>query len=246
MVKWDGWSSKGGVVVAFRLMEISARRLTLAGLRFYQIDGVLYISVTSVLGVVGKPELVRWAKSVALEAVAAELAGRETITPTDLAQAIERARGEPERIRDEAAQRGSARHRIVARALASREGVEWSVLRALALTPCATEYTVLSRQHGFAGTCDLVAETADGCFAVVDWKSGGVWPEHALQVGAYALAIQEMTGRAVTHGFVVGLKGSDPQLYEVDVPVAKEGFLAALGLFRVLQCETLLQYGRSE
>lgn len=223
------------------LPAVEARRLTLGGTRFYQVDGVLYVSVTSVLGVVGKPELVRWAKAVALDAVASELAGCEVITPAQLAAAIERARGEPERIRDEAAQRGSTLHRDAARALASdQDGVERAALRALDLIPVMTEYTVVSREHGFAGTCDLVAETRGGALAVVDWKSGGVWPEHALQVGAYTLAIEEMTGLIVAHGYVVGLKGWDAALYEVDVSVAKEGFLAALGLFRALQSETLI------
>ena len=219
----------------------NARRLTLGGIRFYQVDGVLYVSVTSVLAVVGKPELVRWAKGVALDAVAAELADCEVITPAQLAAALERARGEPERIRDEAAQRGSARHQDVARSLADdRDSAEREVLRALGLTPLVTEYTVVSRDHGYAGTCDLVAESDAGELAVLDWKTGGVWPEHALQVGAYALAIEELSGLPVTRGYVVSLKSWEPAVYEVDVPVAKEGFLSALGLFQALQAETLL------
>lgn len=52
----------------------------------------------------------------------------------------------------------------------------------------AAETKVYSRAHGYAGTCDLIAEI-DGKMAVVDLKTGkSVWPEAALQIAAYAYA----------------------------------------------------------
>ena len=58
------------------------------------------------------------------------------------------------------------------------------------------ERTVVSRAHGFAGTCDVVFEMNDGSLAVADFKSStaGPWrPDSsgAAQLAAYRLALAE-------------------------------------------------------
>uniref|UniRef100_A0A7C3AQN7 PD-(D/E)XK endonuclease-like domain-containing protein n=2 Tax=Thermorudis TaxID=1649508 RepID=A0A7C3AQN7_9BACT len=223
-----------------RIPRVKARRVSIGGTRFYEVEGVYYVSVTSVLQVVGKPELVRWAKAVALDAVASALSGRDAFTRDELEAALLSARSEPERQRDEAAARGSALHRELASSLRAHPAAA-RVLERLALTPLAYEVTLVSRRYGFAGTCDLVAEDAGGTLALVDWKSGSVWPEHALQAGAYAVALDEMTGETISSGYVVSLANDEPEVYAVDLDAAGDGFLAALGLFRALKTESLLE-----
>ncbi|WP_051913687.1 CRISPR-associated protein Cas4 [Thermorudis peleae] len=214
-------------------------RLNIHGTRYYRIDGKLYLSVTSVLAVVAKPAIAPWAARVALDAVAAYLSGREPITQGELAAALAYAQSEPERLRDRAAARGSARHGRIASP--ARDPVATAVLDTFGLEPLAHEYLILSDTDGYAGTCDLVARTPDGALAVLDWKTGGVWPEHALQLGAYARAVEEMTGETVEHGVVVQLRDDTYRAYRVDLERARYGFRAALALYRALHAEQLLQ-----
>ena len=48
------------------------------------------------------------------------------------------------------------------------------------------ETTIFNETEKYAGTFDLLAELRDGSTVIVDWKTGGVYPEHALQMCAYA------------------------------------------------------------
>ena len=60
--------------------------------------------------------------------------------------------------------------------------------------PIASEKLVFSREHGYAGTADLIG-TLNGRLALLDIKTGrGVYPEYKLQLAAYAVAWGEMTG----------------------------------------------------
>ncbi len=105
--------------------------------------------------------------------------------------------------------------------------------------PLGHEAVLVSRAHGFAGTCDLAASSEDGGLVLVDWKTGGLWPEHALQLGAYSLALSEMTGREVAAAYLVALKEGGYEARAVSLPLAQEGFLGALSLWRALGGELL-------
>ena len=51
--------------------------------------------------------------------------------------------------------------------------------------PVALENVVYSRKLGCAGTFDAVMEI-DGKLVIVDYKTGGVYDDHAIQLAAYA------------------------------------------------------------
>lgn len=54
----------------------------------------------------------------------------------------------------------------------------------------ATEITIMSEVHGYAGTVDLVCKI-DGQLYVVDFKtSKQVWREHEMQISAYRVALE--------------------------------------------------------
>lgn len=57
-------------------------------------------------------------------------------------------------------------------------------------TPLLTETVVWSERHRYAGTLDLVAASPlfPGRVFLMDWKTGGVYREAALQLAAYAAA----------------------------------------------------------
>ncbi len=226
------------------LPALKARRLTIGGLRFYQVGGSLYPSVTAILSVVARPGLVAWARRTALLTVRALLA-----EGLPLEEALALAAQEPERRRDSAAQRGIGVHEAIALALRGEpypaEASPWvegalAFLGERGLVPLGHEVVLVSRAHGFAGTCDLAASAAEGGgLALVDWKTGGLWPEHALQLGAYSLALSEMTGREVAAAYLVGLKEGGYEARAVSLPLAQEGFLGALSLWRALGGELL-------
>jgi hypothetical protein len=65
-------------------------------------------------------------------------------------------------------------------------------LDAHSVRPASTETRLISRVHGYAGTCDLLA-CVDDVFTVVDFKtSRGVFIEYLLQLSAYTEAAVEM------------------------------------------------------
>lgn len=221
--------------------RLSARRLSVGGLRLYEVGGALYPSVTTILGVVSKPGLVAWARRTALEAV------REFVAQgLSIEVALQRAAQEPERQREAAAQRGTDIHAAIAAALSGEsyppEAGPWvegalTFLAEAGLEPVAHEAVLVSRAHGFAGTCDVAMAGRDGQPALVDWKTGGIWPEAALQLAAYAIALEEMTGQEVAAAYVVGLREEGYEARRVALGPAKEGFLGALSLWRALQGE---------
>jgi ATP-dependent exoDNAse (exonuclease V) beta subunit len=234
-------------MIVSQVPQLAARRLTVGGTRFYQIDGALYPSVTSILQVIAKPDLVRWARRTTIEAIRQALDGKGGPYSREFLEAVlERAAQEPERVRDAAAGKGSSAHEAVSLALAGEpydETYAPQVQAALAflqdqgLKVLATETVVASKAHGFAGTADLLAER-DGALVLADWKSGsGVWPEYALQLGAYSLAIQEMMGHPIEHAYVVQLREGGYQAHRVNLEAARPAFLSALALWQGLKAE---------
>jgi genome maintenance exonuclease 1 len=219
--------------------RFKVRRLRVGGERFYEVDGVLYPSVTTVLSVVAKPNLVAWARRTVLAAVRELLANG-----ADVETALTLAEREPERVRDTAAQRGSSAHGAIALALSGRdyprEMAPWveaalGFLEDHGLSLLASEQVLVSRRHGYAGTCDVATVQADGGLTLVDWKTGGIWPEHALQLGAYGIALEEMTGQPVAAAYVVSLRGGHAEAKQVDLAEACPAFLATLALWRATQ-----------
>lgn len=94
--------------------------------------------------------------------------------------------------------------------------------------PLRSEEVVFHPQHLYAGRADLVARFG-GRVVVVDLKtSSRVYPEHLLQVGAYALALKA-EGVEVEGGLVLSL-GDGLRVEEVPWEEAAEAFL---GLLRV-------------
>ena len=221
--------------------RLQVQRVELGGERYYQIGGLTVPAVSTVLQVIARPGLATWGRRTALGKVR-ELLGEGL----SVEAALSLAEVEPERVRDAAAQRGGLAHEAIALALVGKpyppEWEPWvrAALRFLAdygLRLVAAEQVLVSKRHGFAGTCDLITCGADGVLTLTDWKTGGIWPEHALQLGAYSIALEEMTGRPVGEGFVVRLREKGYEARRVNLPLARRAFLACLTLWRALRGE---------
>ena len=58
----------------------------------------------------------------------------------------------------------------------------------------------------YAGTIDGVGIGPDGGLIIWDYKSGQKYPDHLIQLGGYASALKELTGKDVKRGYVCYLK----------------------------------------
>ena len=105
----------------------------------------------------------------------------------------------------------------------------------------ASELMVYHASYKYAGTIDLVCRhegTAD--LVVIDVKTGGVFDEAAMQVSAYATALEYLTNDPVSEAWVLQLPRERPdkwdadKLYEVhkvkSIPAYHDAFISAMQL----------------
>ena len=111
----------------------------------------------------------------------------------------------------------------------------------------ATEMTIFSDIHGYAGTVDLVCRI-DGVPYVIDFKtSKQVWKEYELQVSAYRMALEngenpidEKNPNGTDTGRIVDLSGLKTAILQVGYERNKTGYKFtevedAFPLFKVAQ-----------
>lgn len=159
---------------------------------FYRIDGELYPSVTTILKTLNKPALFNWALSIGAEI-------EKEHKPKDKKELFKLFNERQDKVFN----RGSQVHDLAEayfktgkfiKPLVENKYYEAFQKFVKEHDPKAKhiEIEVVSKEHGYAGTCDGVFEI-NGQIAVVDWKTGkGLYPEVQLQLSAYARAIREM------------------------------------------------------
>ena len=129
-----------------------------------------------------------------------------------------------------AADIGTEMHSIIEQVLDGNEGVEFDDFYVPALqawnnwrsqydaTFLEGERALLYNEGtcSYAGTVDAIFQLPDGTYQIVDWKSGGdgsggIYLDHAVQISAYAKALQTLTGNKTT-GLVVRMIMQHPQV----------------------------------
>ena len=201
--------------------------------RFYDIEGDSFPSVTTILGVIGKPALMNWAAKVEREMVLsvsadlyADCAKTTPMTRAAWLLTMNARLGKEKASAKEltkAGDIGSQCHALIEWTLkgellyeagpspAISDTAQWAFMawqdwrQAVKLKPIAVEQVVYSREHHYAGTLDLLAEV-DGVLTVIDWKTGkAVYSEAHLQNAAYRHAIREMGHGDPKQGLIVRL-----------------------------------------
>ena len=112
----------------------------------------------------------------------------------------------------------------------------------------ASELMVYHPAYKYAGTIDLVCRhegTAE--LVVIDVKTGGVFDEAAMQVSAYATALEYLTNDPVSGAWVLQLPRERPDKWDADklyqvhkvesIPTYHEAFIDALNLRERLKGE---------
>lgn len=176
--------------------------------RYYALaDGTKLPSVTTILSTaLNKPALVGWAAKTVAEEALANLPQIVRMSRTDRDGAIKFLKGRPYAQRDEAADAGTAAHKLAEAYILGQPyevpAPDTDLGRTLAqfvkfledFRPEfeATEAVVANTTIGYAGSLDAIARVPmlGNRLLVWDWKTSksGPYPEWALQVAAYARA----------------------------------------------------------
>lgn len=214
-------------------------------------------SVTTIIGVLDKPALPRWAARASAAWAVAHLDELAALVKTDEKAAEDLVAGSPWRDSRRAGNVGTDAHRMIERACRGetitredRVMVEgrldaWEAFaRDWQPDVLHNELTVWSREFDYAGTLDLVVRVpALGAEPfVLDLKTGsGPWPEVALQLAAYRRAETATTTRldereipmpTTTDGLVLMLaEDGGYGLYRADTSAAWPHFLNCRALY---------------
>lgn len=169
----------------------------------YTHEGVTYPGLTSVLGVMDKGGLLRWACRLTAEAAIEQLALLPSLVEANGERGVvDLLLNRADKRRDDAGARGSAIHDIAERVVrgapmpAGLDGeqadvaarvADWWAARGWRLR--LAEAFVVSPSRGYGGTLDLLAYDAEGRTVLADWKTGsGVYGEARLQLLGYGTA----------------------------------------------------------
>lgn len=188
----------------------------------YWLDGKRVPGVTTIIGVLNKPAIAKWAASQVAEYVADHREAIEHLYEAGRGPMVGALKETPWQKRDDAAERGSKLHDYAERLLRDETvdvpddlaPVVEQALRFLAewrIEPVLIEQAVASRVHRYAGTLDLVADytnpvTGERGRAIFDWKSGRrIYASCAFQLTAYG------------HAEFYGLDGDEHPIADVGI-----------------------------
>jgi len=204
------------------------RKTTESGRRYFTPTGEAYPSVTTVLGILGKKELMEWRKRVG----------------EDKANQISR----------QAATRGTAVHKLCEDYLDNKEDYSKkhmpanihmfntmrSVLDEKINNIWFQEAFLYSDELQTAGQVDCIAEFENE-LSVIDFKtsrrpkSPDKIQNYFMQVSFYAKAFEERTGTPIKKGVVlIGVDDSEPQIFVIDTEEYIEHFKAVREAYRNL------------
>lgn len=153
-------------------------------------DGTRVPGVTTFLGVLNKPALIKWANNLGLRGIDSTKYVDELADAGTLAHALILAylkKEEADLVDYSEYQIGLAQNSFMS-------FLEWA--KHYTIEPALIEVPLVSEKYKFGGTPDLLA-TVDGDATLVDFKTGkAIWPEHHIQVAAYRMLLIE-------HGYEV-------------------------------------------
>lgn len=217
----------------------------------YSLDGRDVPSVTTLTGLLDKPALPKWAARSAAEWCANN---PEMLAAMGHAAFIEAAAGAPWDKSRKAAERGTRIHDaaemlITTGEVAPEDDDDRPLIEMAAdfldrwdAQPILTESMVFADDPWFpyAGRLDSVATLRDGQVWLLDYKTGGVYDEHALQMAGYLGCTHYVDGETdrkmptIDRVGIVQIKADHWHLFPVDVTQdTRRAFSALLTLYPV-------------
>lgn len=223
----------------------------------YYMDGVAMTGVTTILGVIAKPQLIKWASDQAVDYIKEHTIDAGIAVPPNTVtipiEELENARKAFAIKRDKAADAGTAVHAEVETYIKSlisgdvftteneqvKHFIAWVEKHNVEFI--ASEEQVYSKELFVAGTYDFAC-IIDGRKYLGDLKTAnGLYPEYFYQCAAYRMMCEEM-GQTDFKGSILVRIGRDGKFNEdQDVIISesyedeKEAFLSAHKLYRITQ-----------
>ncbi|GAM28103.1 hypothetical protein SAMD00019534_112790 [Acytostelium subglobosum LB1] len=202
------------------------KRVVQCGQRYYQIPehpDRLFPSVTSILQIINKPAIGAWERNLIIQSIKDTYIktrppnGFESVEAEKewLDNMLTQAKSKPTSVKTEAASFGTKAHTMIDNAIfgddfevsddvahIKQAFEQWK--RDSGITMERRDTVVWSKKYGYAGAIDAVGRKKDGSLVALDWKTSSfIGNEYALQVSAYAKALEEITGERVAEAWVV-------------------------------------------
>jgi len=207
----------------------------------YRINGKDYARVTQVLNIIAKPGITSWAARVGRKKVEA-IIKRRCDLGTIVHNLFERT------LKGESFNLGNYEKEI-------QDDLnlfdEFKINTCL--EPEALEQNIWSNKHGYAGTADYIGQYKSFAKYLVrghkskfikesrvigDWKtSADIYPQYWLQMAAYIMAFEELTGVKLEGAFIAQFRNGKIRVKEMtydELVLEFKGYLHALGLY---ECE---------
>ncbi len=226
----------------------------------YLIDGKRATGVTTIIGVLAKPQLIGWAARMACDYVWGELEDKIHlgIPATELEEILEKAKSAHQKKKEAAGTHGTDAHALVEGwinvCLEKHKGAPFylaetdpcfdckSIMQFVAWANTEVDHFLFSERQMFnkdmfiAGTADFAYIGKDGKRYMADFKtSSGIYGiDYWLQVAAYRLLAEAEGDKQYDGATVVrmGKDGSFEVQHRFDYETDKEAFLACLTLYR--------------
>jgi len=180
--------------------------------------GTRFPGVTTIVGILDKPALIKWANRIGLEGIEVGKYVDDKADIGTLAHAMitNRLKGEDTDTSDYSANQISQSENAVL------SYFEWE--KSHKIEPILIEEPLVSEEFGFGGTADIYAEI-DGKLELIDLKTGnGIWPEHFIQTAAYAHLLEE-NGHPVDRIRILNIPRAETERFqECIVPVVDKQF----------------------
>lgn len=207
--------------------EADIRKISRVHTVYKEVGGKRVPSVTTVLGILAKPALIKWAhglglKGIDMDGYVDELAGIGTLAHRMI---LDHLRGEKtETVAYSPQQVDLAENCFI-------KYLEWE--RQHDVDPLMVEEPLVSSELGFGGTPDFFG-TIDGQPCLMDFKTGkGIYPDYWYQLGGYSLLLAERPscyrilniGRDESERFV--------EEQREDIDAEREVFLHALAIYKL-------------
>jgi len=180
--------------------------------------GMRFKRVSTCLNAINKPQLSAWREKQLLDAVNRELITLQSAqVATNIEAVLEAAKDSLTSMVEETADFGTQAHDIIQRLTSNepadeltgdmaevvRAWLEWRIKTDIVIHE--TEVTVYSDKLMVAGTIDWIGHDKEERLVIGDYKTGGVWPEAAYQLAAYARLWSDMGNPPISRGLIVQL-----------------------------------------
>jgi len=177
-------------------VEVKARARVRPG--YFLADGTKVPSVTTVLGVLNKPALVKWAKNLGLQGIDASKYVDSLAAIGTLAHAMATAQIRGENVKAVCADADPSTVDLAENCYISFLG--WAKNKVI--EPILMEEPLVSEGFRFGGKFDFYGRI-DGRITLMDMKTGkGIWPEHFYQLAGYRQLLVE-NGHAEPEDYMV-------------------------------------------